>query len=229
MRHRALRSERLDLDSPAPVSDSMPPIARRRELQWHFLRQWVRHPLRTASMLPSSRALARLMVSEIGPHTVPVVELGAGTGALTQEILRAGVAPRDLIVVELNPHFAELLQNEYPEITVIAGSAEHLPRFVDPASVGAVISSLPMVVMTPGQQRRIVASSFEALRPGAHFYQFTYGHRCPVSRRVMSTLDLATCCVGGTLRNLPPARVFRLTRANEVAPAPRRRFLRVAT
>jgi phosphatidylethanolamine/phosphatidyl-N-methylethanolamine N-methyltransferase len=193
-------------------SDSADAAARRREHNWHFLRQWVRHPLRTASMLPSSKALARLMVAGIGPDTGHVVELGAGTGALTEEILNVGVAPQNLTVVELNPHFADFLQREYPGIRVLSAGAEDLPLYVEPRTVGAVISSLPMVVIAPRDQRRIVESAFEALQPGHPFYQFTYSHRCPIARRVVTQLGLSAECVGSTLRNWPPARVFRITR-----------------
>jgi phosphatidylethanolamine/phosphatidyl-N-methylethanolamine N-methyltransferase len=221
MRQQALREPYGELSprDTAPLS----PGARRLDHHWRFLRQWVRHPLRTASMLPSSRALARLMVSEIGPHTTPVVELGARTGAPNEATLKAGVAPNHLTAVELNPHFAELLQLEYPGIQVVAGSAEDLTRHVEAGSIGAVISSLPMVVLSPSEQRRIVTSAFEALRPGAHFYQFTYSHRCPISRRVLTGLELSTTCIGGTLRNWPPARVFRLTRSGEGNGSSRRR------
>jgi phosphatidylethanolamine/phosphatidyl-N-methylethanolamine N-methyltransferase len=225
MRQYAFLDRRPETVAEDSVLDPLPARSRRRDHHWRFLRQWVRHPLRTASMLPSSRALARLMVSEIGPRTVPVVELGAGTGALTEEILMAGVAPQDLTVVELNPHFAALLQREYPGITVISANAEDLQHYIPAGSAGAVVSSLPMVVMSPRDQRRIVAPVFEALRPAAHLYQFTYGHRCPVSPRVLSKLDLDACCLGSTLRNWPPARVFRVTRAREALPAQRRRYL----
>ncbi len=208
------------LSSPA---DAKRLKARRRDHQWHFLRQWVRHPLRTASMLPSSRALAKLMVSEIGPHCGNVLELGGGTGALTEAILRSGVALENLTVVELNARFAELLQQEYPGIRVVRANAQHLLSFVPAESLGAVISSLPLLSMSPREQRMILTPAFAALRVGGHVYQYTYGHRCPVSREVLADLGLSVQCLGGTLRNWPPARVYRLTRTNRraVPPAPR--------
>ena len=69
-------------------------------------------------MAPSSRRLANLMVADVGPGS-RVIELGAGTGVVTQAILDAGVSPEDLIVIEQNEEFAELLKARFPEVTVV--------------------------------------------------------------------------------------------------------------
>lgn len=75
-----------------------------------FLRQWVRDPVRTASVAPSGRQLARLMVAQLPVGCTRVVEIGAGTGVFTQALLAAGIAPRQLLVVEINPQLADFLR-----------------------------------------------------------------------------------------------------------------------
>ena len=53
-----------------------------------FFRQWLRAPLKTASVVPSSPRLGRAMAMAIPPGAEKVVELGAGTGAITRALLR---------------------------------------------------------------------------------------------------------------------------------------------
>lgn len=76
-----------------------------------FLSQAVRNYKSTGAIAPSSRFLARAMVRSM-PMTKNqrILEVGAGTGAFTKEILghlRDGDA---LHIVELNPAFCEHLQ-----------------------------------------------------------------------------------------------------------------------
>src|SRR3974377_115511 len=75
-----------------------------------FLREYMRNPRATASVCPSSPALSRRMAESIDFRRArTVVELGAGTGAVTREIL--GRLPRTgrLFAVDNNPRFVEHL------------------------------------------------------------------------------------------------------------------------
>jgi phospholipid N-methyltransferase len=58
----------------------------------------------------------------------------------------------------------------------------------------------------------ILGGAFSYVRPGGTFYQFTYGMRCPVPRPVLDRLGLKATLIDRTLRNMPPAAVYRLTR-----------------
>ena len=77
-----------------------------------FLRQWMRDPVKTASVTPSGRQLARLMVAQLVPGSARVAELGAGTGVFTRALLDAGISPSQLLVVEINPDLAEFLREK---------------------------------------------------------------------------------------------------------------------
>jgi len=57
-----------------------------------------------------------------------------------------------------------------------------------------------------------MAGAFAYMRPGGAVYQFTYGPRCPVSRPILDRLGLKAVRIGGTVRNLPPASVYRISR-----------------
>ena len=84
-----------------------------------FLREFLRAPLRTGAQQPSSRALAAAMAAEIDPAADgPVVELGPGTGVVTRALLDRGIPEDRLILIELNPSFADHVRRMFPQATV---------------------------------------------------------------------------------------------------------------
>ena len=177
-----------------------------------FLKAWIGAPLRVASVVPSGPRLAHLITARIGPDTGPVLELGPGTGVFTRALLKAGVAERNLTLIEAEDSFADLLSLRFPQARLYrmyAGGLRHLP----PASRqhGAAISGLPLLSMPQSQVLRVLAGVFAQLRPGAALWQFTYGPRCPVPARIRTGLGLRTQRAGHTLRNFPPATVWQIT------------------
>src|SRR5699024_2600263 len=82
-----------------------------------FFLDWLQNPLTVGAVAPSGRELARLMTAGVAPGA-RVVELGAGTGTLTQAILERGVHPADLHIVEQNESFAAMLRGRFPSCPV---------------------------------------------------------------------------------------------------------------
>lgn len=180
-----------------------------------FLRQWAIAPLRTAAVAPSGRALAKLMTKDITAATGPVIELGPGTGVFTSALRNRGVAEHNITLVELNPHFAKLLKRRFPAACVLQMSAADLaasPALREGAA-GAVLSGLGLLSMPTRQVIKIMQGAFRCLGSVGAFYQFTYGPRCPISDDVLNFLGLQAEKIGGTFFNLPPASVYRITRA----------------
>ena len=81
-------------------------------------------------------------------------------------------------------------------------------------AAGAIISGLPLLSMSSRKIMAILAGSFDCLRAGGAFYQFTYGARCPVRRPLLDRLGLRATRVGHAILNVPPATVYRITRRN---------------
>lgn len=182
-----------------------------------FLGAWIREPAATGAISPSSARLARLMTEDLVPGGGPVLELGPGTGAFTRAMLERGVPERDLLLVENNPRFAALLRRRYPQARLLQMDAMQMRRQAQPwdgLQAQAVLSGLPLLTMGAKAQLSIVASAFRALRPGGAMLQFTYAARCPISPAVLRRLGLRAERLGGTLVNLPPASVYRLTRTD---------------
>lgn len=179
-----------------------------------FFRSWVQDPFRVGAVAPSSRGLARLMAARLGPGST-VVELGPGTGTVTQAILASGVHPDDLHLVERSGAFAAFLRQRFPALNVVCGDALSVDQqLADLAgTVDCIVSGLPLLLFSRPQRAQLLSSAFTLLAPGGCFHQFTYGGRSPISRALLVSLGLRACRIGVTPFNIPPAFVYRFERA----------------
>ncbi|TKV76163.1 VTT domain-containing protein [Rhizobium sp. AU243] len=179
-----------------------------------FFRAWLGDPLRIAALSPSSNSLADLITSEITIASSPVIELGVGTGAFTRALIKRGVPEDGLILIESNAEFSKLLGQRFPSAQILSMDAAQLGRIemdvLCPA--GAAVSGLPLLSMPPKEVIAILEATFDRLHPHGAFYQFTYSLRCPIARPILDRLGLKAVRIGGTLVNLPPASVYRITR-----------------
>jgi phosphatidylethanolamine/phosphatidyl-N-methylethanolamine N-methyltransferase len=185
-----------------------------------FLRTWLDKPLVTGAVTPSGKALARRMASYIDPSREgPVVELGPGTGALTEAVIRRGVKPDRLVLVEFDPAFCALLEKRFPEARIIQGDAYALSRTLGEAFAGpaaAVVSGLPLFTRPERVRLALLHSAFEIMAPGAPFIQFTYA---PVSPIPLKDADFDAEESERIWLNIPPACVWVYRRGT----GPRRR------
>jgi phosphatidylethanolamine/phosphatidyl-N-methylethanolamine N-methyltransferase len=181
---------------------------------FRFFRSWVADPLRVGAVAPSGNSLSRLITKEIRPSDGPVLELGAGTGTFTRALLARGIRESDLTLVEYGSDFMRILQHRFPRARVLWMDASQLSNYdlFPGAKVGAVVSGLPLLSMSPRKVMSILSGAFGHVRPAGSFYQFTYGPRCPVPRPILDRLGLKTTRIGATVRNIPPAAVYRITR-----------------
>lgn len=179
-----------------------------------FFRSLVRDPLGVGAVLPSGRTLAKLMVRDVGSQA-RVVELGAGTGTVTEAILAGGVEPRHLCLIEQDEQFVRILRQRFPGALAVNADAVHLLEHLKDwsGSVDYVISGLPLMLIPSSRKIDLLRQAFELLGPEGRFHQFTYGGRCPVSRRALRSLGLKASRIGAVALNVPPAFVFRFARA----------------
>lgn len=179
-----------------------------------FFQAWLRHPRRIAAVAPSGRALARVITSEVSDKTGPVIELGPGTGVFTCALLARGVARQDLTLIEFGEDFAAALRLRFPGVETLCMDAARLDgvELFGGRPAGAVVSGLPLLSMSQQTVDGILSGTFAKMRPDGAFYQFTYGPRCPVPPRVLDQFGLQAARIGGTLFNIPPAAVYRITR-----------------
>jgi phosphatidylethanolamine/phosphatidyl-N-methylethanolamine N-methyltransferase len=176
-----------------------------------FGRELIKNPGPIGAAVPSSPALARGMARMVhGAADGYVVELGAGTGAITEGLIREGVCPERLMAVEYSPEMAKLLRRRFPLITVLQGDACNLNHLLrqsfghrEPPPIAAVVSSLPLRSLPKRKVARLFLEVRRLLANGGHFIQFTYAvHR---STRFPQCFKLIESSL--VWANLPPARV----------------------
>ncbi|HET7166500.1 MAG TPA: methyltransferase domain-containing protein [Pseudolabrys sp.] len=174
-----------------------------------FIRSWIEKPLSTGAVMPSSRVLARAMARYVDPQAAgPVIELGPGTGPVTQALVKQGIDPARLILVEFNPDFCRLLRSRYPQATVVQGDAYRLRRLLETyvdEPVAAIVSGLPLVTKPLRTRLRLISDAMTLLAPGAPFVQFTYAMLPPIPKELSGVRAEASELIW---MNLPPARVW---------------------
>jgi len=186
-----------------PLSDSL-----------RFFTAWLRAPLRVASITPSGNGLSELITSRISPATGAVLELGPGTGVFTRALLARGIAEQDISMVELDDDFVPLLRKRFPAARLVRMDARriaHSDVFFG-SRFGAVVSGLPLLSMPADAVTDILRGCLDYLQPEGAIYQFTYGPSCPIRRSILEALGLHAEWIGRTLRNVPPASVYRIAR-----------------
>lgn len=201
----------------------------------NFIREFRRHGRATGALLPSSRFLARALASELKKPRTPatILEVGPGTGSVTQEIIRYLLPGDRLDAVEINPRFANLLEHRYQrewarrcrrdQFRVILSAVELLPG---EALYDHIISCLPLNNFPVAQVREIFRAYARLLKPGGTltYYEYVFVRQIKtpfVNRRERWRLGGVGRIVDGYIRsyqvkrqriliNVPPAIVRHL-------------------
>ena len=191
-----------------------------------FLAKWLRSPFKVAAVLPSGSELVAAMSSAVpdGADGL-IIELGAGTGTVTQGLLDRGIAPERLVVVEQDEVFYRLLRERFPQLRVLQGDAAELVALISTQSdlaglkVGAIVSSLPVLAVPQPVRQKIFDASFQLLPPDGVFIQFTYRlFGPPIPSRYLVDMGLSAQPAGRAVRNVPSARVWKLSRSPQAQP-----------
>jgi len=175
-----------------------------------FLQEWFANPQRTGSLAPSSPQLAAAMA-----HWLPsnpesfVLELGPGTGAVTEMLIKRGLREDRLVAIERNPKMARLLREKFPRAQIIIGDAWNLDHLLhsrrEPIeSVGAVISSLPLLNFPHAEAEALTQKIRAVLEPDGNWVQYSY-HLGKKQVRGAATFKLRASKI--VWLNFPPARV----------------------
>ena len=178
-----------------------------------FFRAWLRAPLSIASLVPSSRATGEAFARVLEPHGEgDILELGSGTGAISQTLLAAGIPERRLIMVEREPDLAAHLRRRFPAVRTIEGDAADLDALLSAHGIrhlSAVVSSLPIVWFSLDAQASILRACFDRLGAAGEFLQMT---NQPASPLPMRKLKIAGERASTIWRNFPPSFIWRYWR-----------------
>lgn len=177
-----------------------------------FWQRTIQNPLQVCSLFPSSpfvgRAMTAVLRDRIDSH---IIELGAGTGAVTRQLIRNGVDPQKLTLIEIDAQLGGHLRRRFPTTDVVIGSAQNLAKLWrerNGGSVGAIVSTLPMRLFSNKLIYLVMKNSLQVLEHGGMFVQFTYRQNGPVPPRVVKALHMKAWRYTRVWLNLPPAAIW---------------------
>lgn len=180
-----------------------------------FFMAYLRNPGRVGAIAPASRALARSIGAEASRSKPRVlIEIGAGTGAITRALASTGALAMRFIVYERDPKFALLLRKRWPEVEVLNHCASTVNSLtLDEHASVTVVSSLPLISMPVAESRKCIAAMVALIsrQPQSVLIQYTYA--APY-RRPFKDIPAGWRWrrVGSVWANLPPANVWALER-----------------
>ncbi len=135
-----------------------------------------------------------------------VVELGAGTGPYTGEILRRLGPQARLLAFEIDPELARGLAARFPDprLRVIADSAADLEAHLDGERPDVIVSALPFTSLPAAVRAEVLDTARRVLAPGGVMLVLQYS---PFVRR---ELERRFGAVERRLSplNVPPAVLF---------------------
>lgn len=213
--------------APAPAS----------AVSWRFVREAARDFRTTGAVAPSSRQLASRLAEPLrqwsGLRPINVLEVGAGTGAVTRALIPLIGQGGRLDVVESNPQFAVGLQallHLDPHLSVAGIHAVlHRTRIESlhtDERYDVIVSGLPLTNFAPAQVAAIMNQYCRLLRPHGTLTYFTYrgtsvaraltsSHRAAARHReverVLALYHAQARTKSSTVwANVPPARVLTM-------------------
>ncbi len=161
-----------------------------------FLRRWIKSPKQLGTLAPISLSLAKKSAALMDQAEEKIViEIGAGTGRLSRQILKAGVNPQNFYAIELDSELCQFLSRTLQDSHCIHGDAARLPDLL-PQLVGQVdvlYSVIPLMYLPQEIRDAIYYAARSMLKPGGDFFHVCYSPISPfknhaniLSRKVLS-------------------------------------------
>ncbi|MDC0252853.1 methyltransferase [Chloroflexi bacterium] len=178
-----------------------------------WLKNWIKYPLVLGAVLPTQKFASDLMASEVDGKINTVVELGAGTGQITNSILKKGIKEENLILVEINKEFSKILKDKFPKaqiysedvITFLENFEKRFNKRID-----LIISGIPLVSLNKNIRNKLCELSVDNLSEFGKFFQITYFIRCSFPNEVIKKYNLSKKLKGFTPFNVPPAFIWKI-------------------
>ncbi len=184
-------------------------LADRFKEDFKFIKGWAKKPGAVGAIKPTGKIAARHMASLLPLETeLPVLELGPGTGVITQEILARGLAPEKIVSVEYSREFYAYLVKKFPGVNFIHGDAFNLDQAlmnVPFETYAGVIGAVPLLNVPKQKRQDIIVESLKRVIPGGPFIQISYGPN-PPTKAVPGKYTVEKS--DRIFRNIPPAGIW---------------------
>ena len=180
-----------------------------------FLQHFLKSPQSVGSVVPSSPALVKALLTEIDWQASHVIaELGGGTGAITGAINQLRVPASTFLCFEKNRKMHRDLAGQFPDI-VLEEDAFAIRASLEKhqlASLDCVVCGLPLVNFPKSKRFALLAEVHDLLKPGGVFVAFQYTRR--LRPALVTTFDQLESRY--IWKNVPPAYVFTCTKRGRV-------------
>jgi phospholipid N-methyltransferase len=144
---------------------------------WLVFRKFLTQGKHIATPAPSGRFLVKEMLRGIDFDTAKViVELGAGTGPITESLLKRVKPHTRLLIVEIEADFCERLRKRFPNAEIIHGDAAQMDTLLAERGIKGVdhvVSGLPLPSIPHEVRKAIMASAARSMGPDGVLRQLT--------------------------------------------------------
>lgn len=195
------------------------PAGRKSTIQ--FMAGVIRAPFETGAIAPSSKRLARYIIQVSGANRAQtILELGAGTGVITREILEAKRDDATVLAIERSSEFVTELARQHPDLKIVEGCASRLRSHAQNHGVSeadCIVSGLPWTTLPEALQLQILQEAYHLLRENGVFVTIAcFGpHLLPSGRKFRQLLEIVFPSVQRSnivVRNVPPAFIYRCSK-----------------
>lgn len=171
---------------------------------------YIRNIRTTGAVYESSRFVTRRITDEINIHKPQIIiELGGGSGNITESILLKLHPDSVLYCFEIEPQFfAQLEMITDPRFHLIKGSAADITRHFDSSSVDVIISGLPLSLFDQTDRKQLLNDCYSVLKKGGVFRQFLYSPQRKYFDLIFDKMETRFAI------NLPPAILYSCYKVN---------------
>jgi phospholipid N-methyltransferase len=159
------------------------------------------------AVLPTSRRAVRATLDLVALEDARcVVEMGAGTGPYTREIVKRLHPDARFLAFEVDPTLAAALEQEHrdPRLQVVNDSAERMDSYLEGQHADVVVSAIPFTSLPPAVRRNLLRAARVNLAEGGTLLVLQYSPF--MKRQLESTFESVERRVAAL--NVPPAFLF---------------------
>ncbi len=194
---------------------------------WSFSKSFIKAPLSMGMLCPSSPYLSRKLANQLDNDIIHalqeqvltektislrsrtpqgfILELGAGTGVVTQALLKRGIPPSRLLIFETCPIQCSILRKKFPHGNIIQDDAAHMEKYLpENAYVASIVSSLPFVSLPKNVSKKIIYA-MKSLLGNSPLIQYTYAL---TNQTILEKNGFTVNKKHTVWLNFPPARVL---------------------
>ncbi|MGO4184647.1 class I SAM-dependent methyltransferase [Paenibacillus sp. TAF43_2] len=172
-----------------------------------FLKKFTFNPKDVGSVIPSSSFLANNMVAAaMWEQAETIVEIGSGTGAITQVIANRVKSESKVILFEKDEEMGQRLQLDFPQFIRESNALELVSKLKkhNIQEVDYIFSGLPFYNFSPVMRNQLISQCKEALKPCGKFIAFQYS----LQMKKMLSEHFEIESISLVPLNIPPAFVY---------------------